>query len=83
MRLEEKGYLRHRQKGNAFVYYPKSRRETTLRQMLRGVVEVAFQGSTAGLVMTLLENAEISDDEAKRIRELLERNASDTKEREP
>ena len=54
VRLEQKGYLRHRKKGNAFVYYPTDERSNTLRSMLKNLVNVAFEGSTAGMVMTCL-----------------------------
>ena len=72
VRLEEKGYLRHRKNGNAFVYFPTHEREKTLRSMLKSLVNVAFQGSTAGLVMTLLQDEQLSDEDVKRIKALLD-----------
>lgn len=75
VRLEEKGCLRHRKKGNAFVYYPTDAREATLRSMLKNLVNDAFEGSTAGLVMTLLEDEKLSNDDVKRIQAILDANS--------
>lgn len=79
VRLEEKGHLRHRKSGNAFVYYPTNPRENTLRSMLKSLVNVAFEGSAAGLVMTLLQDEQLSDEDVKRIKTLLDENRVDNK----
>src|SRR5688500_9796398 len=44
-RLEEKGWLTHRVEGAAFRYVPRRPRETTLRQVVRRLVDTAFVGS--------------------------------------
>ncbi|MEZ6116151.1 MAG: BlaI/MecI/CopY family transcriptional regulator [Pirellulaceae bacterium] len=72
VRMEEKGYLRHKEEGNAFVYYPTSKRETVLGGMLQGLVDTAFSGSTAGLVLTLLDKQDLSDDDVARIQAMLD-----------
>jgi len=71
VRLEEKGWLRHRSEGNAFVYSATVPRQTTLRHMVRQLVDTAFAGSAEGLVMTLLEDRGLSPAEAERIRRML------------
>ena len=71
VRLEEKGYLRHRVVGNAFRYSATIEREKTVRGMLRSLLDGAFQGSTEGLLMALLEDSPPSEDELKRIRKSL------------
>lgn len=71
VRLEEKGFLKHRTVGNAFRYAATAPRKKTIRQMLRSLLNGAFQGSTEGLMMALLEEAPPSDDELKRIRKKL------------
>lgn len=73
VRLEEKGFLRHRERGNAFVYFPVKKRETTVRRMLRALTDSAFGGSTAGLVLSLLDSESITEEDAQRIEEMLSR----------
>lgn len=71
VRLEEKGFLQHREVGNAFRYSAAIERQKTVREMLRSLLNGAFQGSTEGLVMALLEEAPPTEDELKRIRKTL------------
>ena len=71
-RLEQKGWLRHRRNGKSFVYSPTVERATTLRGMVASLVEAAFAGSADDLVMALLDGRGISDEEAKRIRKMID-----------
>jgi predicted transcriptional regulator len=73
MRLVEKGWLHSRAEGKVFHYSSAYPRETTLRGIVQRLVDAAFQGSTEGLVMTLLEDQEISNEEADRIRAMIDR----------
>ncbi len=72
-RLEEKGWLRRRQQGNALCYSAVVPKQTALRQIARRLVDTAFGGSAEGLIMTLLADAELSEGEAERIRAMLEK----------
>jgi BlaI family transcriptional regulator, penicillinase repressor len=72
-RLEEKGWLGHEEHGSAFVYFPRRRREATLRSMVANLVDTAFAGSADSLVMALVEGRGVSDAEAARIREVITR----------
>jgi predicted transcriptional regulator len=72
VRLEEKGWLRHRQVANAFRYSAAVERQTSLGGMLGDLIDNAFDGSTEGLVMTLLQERALSADEADRIRKLID-----------
>lgn len=71
VRLEEKGWLRHRTEGNAFVYSATAARQTALKRMVRHLVDTAFAGSAEGLVMTLLEDQGLRAEEAERIRRMI------------
>jgi BlaI family penicillinase repressor len=71
-RLEEKGWLRHRSEGNTFVYAAVHPRQTVQTRMAQKLIDVAFEGSAAGLVMTLLEGGRLSGEEAERIHAMLE-----------
>ena len=81
VRLEEKGFLKHREVGNAFRYQATIERQKTVREMLRSLLQGAFQGSTEGLMMALLEEAPPSEDELKRIRKSLRNLPRDKKEK--
>ena len=80
-RLEEKGWLRHRAQGNTFWYRAVVPRKATLTRMVHQLVSTAFRGSAMGLVMTLVESGSLSEEEAKGIREMLEKAEQD--ERSP
>lgn len=71
-RLEEKGWLRHHSVGNTFVYSAVHPQQTTLAGMAMRLIDAAFEGSAAGLVMTLLQGARLSEKEATRIRDMLD-----------
>ena len=71
-RLEEKGWLRRQKDGNVLRYSAVVPQETGLRQIARRLVDTAFQGSAEGLIMTLLEDGDLSAGEAQRIRAMLE-----------
>jgi BlaI family penicillinase repressor len=71
-RLEDRGWLKHRSEGITFWYTATSSRKVTLRRMLRRMTDTAFGGSTAGMVMALLESQTLSADEALRIQGMIE-----------
>jgi predicted transcriptional regulator len=71
-RLEDRGWLKHRREGITFWYTPTSSRKVTLRRMLRRMTDTAFGGSTAGMVMALLEDQSLSADEAEHIQGMIE-----------
>ena len=73
VRLEAKGWLKHRTAQNAFLYRAVGPREATLKRMVRRLAETAFEGSAEGLVMALLGERSLADDEAQRIRKLIDK----------
>ena len=72
-RLQAKGWLKHRQSRNAFYYTAAVPRRRAIGKLISRLVDSAFGGSASGLVLTLLEDAKISPDDAARIRELIDR----------
>jgi len=72
MRLEDKGWLKHRKDGSAFRYSPTRDRAGTLNEIVSRLVNTSFNGSVEGLVLALLDGRGISDDEAKRITQLID-----------
>lgn len=71
-RLVEKGWVAYRETGKGFIYRSAQERGAATKQILGRVLDVAFQGSTEGLVMTLLESRRISPEEAARLRKLID-----------
>lgn len=71
-RLAEKGWLKYRRQGRAFLFKAAVPRDSTLRVMVDRLVENAFQGSAEGLVLAMLESRSLSDEEAARIQKLID-----------
>ena len=72
IRLEQKGWLSHREVGQAFLYKAMFPREATQERLVAELADNAFGGSTAGLIWSLLEGRGVSKDEAKRLRTLID-----------
>jgi predicted transcriptional regulator len=76
--LEEKGHVRHEEHGLRYVYSPAVPRHAARKSALRHLVETFFDGSAEGAVAALLggEGSKLSDDELKRIGELVDKSRS-------
>lgn len=70
-RLDEKGWLTHREEGGAFFYVPAVGREEVRRRVLDRVVETVFDGSAAGILVALLQDRSLTKAEADRIRRMI------------
>lgn len=70
--MEEKGLVRHRTEGRAFVYCPAHRREQTSQTVLKTVLNRVFDGALDQLVENLLSVRKPTSDELARLRDLLE-----------
>lgn len=71
--LEAKGYLRHQEDGQRYVYLPVVSGERARRSILRDVVKRLFDNSTEQAVAALLETstARMSDAELDRLERLI------------
>jgi len=67
--LEEKGHVRHEERGLRYVYSPAVPRHAARRSALDHLVETFFDGSAAQVVAALLggDAARVSDDDLERI----------------
>jgi len=70
--LETKGHVRHEAEGKAYRFFPVTRREAVGGGALERVLDKVYQGSRELLVTRLLADKEISPEELKRIREMLD-----------
>ena len=69
-RLEEKGYLRHRLRGKAFVYVPAAKQEDVIRRTIGDLVERLFGGNPVPLMQHLAQHSGITDEDIERLKEL-------------
>jgi BlaI family transcriptional regulator, penicillinase repressor len=71
-RMEEKGWLKHREEGRTFVYSAEQPREVSIGQRVLEVIEHVCGGSPEELMTALLDYRGLSAQELKRIRALLD-----------
>jgi BlaI family transcriptional regulator, penicillinase repressor len=62
-KLEAKGYIKHREEGLRYVYFPTTSRTTARRAALQQLVHVFFGGSPGQTATALLKDENWSDDE--------------------
>ena len=71
--LEQKGYVRHKASGRAFIYRAEVARDEAQRSVVTHVLSRFFDGSPRELVLNLLESEAVDDKEIERLRELLDK----------
>lgn len=71
-RLAAKGAVKVDKRQQPFVYRPVFRRESVLKQRLRGFLDTVFDGRADALVLQLVEEEALSSDDLERIRALLD-----------
>jgi len=70
--MHEKGYLDRREQGRAHIYQARLRERRVKRSLLRDLIDGAFRGSAEALVVRLLEDEDLSREELRRVRRLIE-----------
>jgi predicted transcriptional regulator len=71
--LEQKGHLRHQEDGPRYVFLPTVSRDRARRSALRNLVRTFFDGSSAQAAAALIDQAELSDEDATRLAQLIEK----------
>ena len=69
--MVDKGYLRRKKEGPAYVYHPRISEKATTRKMLRDLVNRAFNGSAAAVMVNLVESAKLDQAEICELRRVL------------
>ena len=69
--MVDKGYLARRKIRGSYLYRARITEKTTTRRMLKDLIDRAFDGSAAAVVLNLLETSDLDGEEIRRIRELL------------
>ena len=70
-RLESKGYLKTKKEGRSKVYIPKVRADRVVREVVDDFMERLFDGEAIPLLQHLINDRGLSDDEIRKLRELL------------
>src|SRR6266850_1898217 len=68
VKLETKGFVRHREEGLRYVYTPTKSRASAQRNALQKIVRVFFGGSLSQTVTALLKQEAWTDDELEILR---------------
>jgi len=80
-RMEEKGWITHREDGRTFLYAAAQPRQATIGQKVQEVVETVCGGSAEALVTALLDYRGLSSGELDRIRQMLAQARATKKEK--
>ena len=71
--LEEKGYLVHEKDGRRYIYRPTQPRHLAGRSALKQIFQTFFDKSIEKTVMTLISEADLSDEELDRLSQRIKR----------
>lgn len=70
-KLASKGYLTFVKEGNAYIYSAAQAPEQVRHELLSGLLDKVFQGSTRALVQTLVRHERLSEQEVEALREIV------------
>jgi len=70
--LEEKGHVGHRGEGKAHRYFPLVERGVAGRSALARLIDTVFNGSPELLLTQLVSDRDLSDDQIKKLRRLMD-----------
>ena len=76
-RLVTKGALRYREEGNRYLYRPAFPRERYIDAESRSFVERVFGGRVTPAVVHFVEKMDLSEDDLKELRSILDRKQSE------
>lgn len=71
--MENKGLVRHRVRGRAFVFSPRVTRDEVGGSLTKHLLDRTFQGSTSALMMNLLDANHVNDKELDALEALIQR----------
>ena len=77
--MVDKGYCAREKSGAVFLYHPKVTREATRRRMLRDMADRVFDGSTAAILVNLIDSPDVKEDELRELRKILDKKSEETK----
>ena len=75
--MVDKGYLDRTKNGGAYTFSSRVKREEVSGGMLDDLLERVFSGSAASLMLSLLERADLDDEEVRQLRAMIRRLGSE------
>ena len=78
--LEEKGYVGHEEEGRAHRYHPLVERRAAGTSALRRLTRKLFKGSPELLLTHLVSDRELSEEEIRRMRHLLDKHLKESEQ---
>jgi predicted transcriptional regulator len=72
MNLNDKGFLKYYKDGNTYVYSARIEPEEVQSNLVSGLIDKVFKGSTSALVQTLVKGENISEKELKELRDMID-----------
>lgn len=72
-RLEKKGYLRHRIRGKAHVFFPTVKQEAVIKRSVGDFLERLFGGDPVPLMQYLAEHGKIDADDIEKLKRLVDK----------
>lgn len=77
-RLAGKNVVSVRKIGRTHLYSPNVERETCVKKQSREFLHRIFRGATAPMMASLIEDADLTDDEIDRLRKILDQKKGDS-----
>lgn len=71
--LADKGYLKYRKEGLSYIYSPARKPEKVRFNLIKDLVSKVFNDSPTELVQTLVEGEELSAEERREIRKMIDK----------
>ena len=72
-RLEKKGYLKHRLRGKAHVFFAAARREHVIKKSVGDFLDRLFGGDPIPLVQHLAEHGKLDADDIEKLKQLADK----------
>lgn len=72
-RLEKKGYLKHRSRGKAHLFFPAVKREAVIKRSVGDFLQRLFGGDPIPLMQYLAEHGKIDAQDIERLKKLTEK----------
>jgi len=70
-RLEKKGYIKHRNRGKAHVFFPAVKQEAVIKRSVRDFLERLFGGDPIPLMQYLAQHGKINAEDVEKLKQLV------------
>lgn len=70
--LNDKGFLKYYKDGNTYVYSARIEPQQVQSNLVTGLIDKVFKGSTSALVQTLVKAENLSEKELKELKDLID-----------